>query len=140
MHNNTKPSHLLHIINLFVMQLFKVKQSWFNSVRPIFLLLGQVKCIGCGRFLRPGLFVEENKRCNACVRKQKYSNSFATKAKGYQTSVNNTFVVRRVPATANQIDPTAYLQSISNEIAKSLRQSIQLHTTLRWVLTLTVTF
>jgi len=54
--------------------------------------------------------------------------------------VNNTFVTRRVPANVTDIDPATYMQSIRREISDTLRNGLELHGAIRWVVSLTVLF
>ena len=103
----------------------------------VLLFAGYIQCRHCRQYLRPGLYELDTLRCNACVRKTKF---FATRSRGFQRSVNNTFVTRRVPANVTDIDPATYLQSIRREISDTLLNGLELHGAIRWVLSLTVVF
>ena len=94
----------------------------------------------CGRFLRAGLFDTASEICNACVRKSKFANKFATRARGYERSVNNTFLTRRIFADPSAVDLSVYLQSIRHEIVEQLQQGLHLHTNLRWVFGATIVY
>ena len=86
------------------------------------------------------MFELDTLRCNACVRKNKFVSNFATRSRGFQRSVNNTFITRRVAAYTNDIDPATYLRSIRAEILETLQNVMKLHGFVRWVLSLTVVF
>ena len=101
---------------------------------------GEKKCVKCRRFLRPGLFDPSSEICHACTRKMKCVNSFATRARGYERSVNNTFLTRRTIAKGNTADPSVYLQSIRQEVIEMLQQGLELHTNLRWVFGATIVY
>ena len=83
-----------------------------------------MKCALCKRFLRPGLFDAYSLICNACTRKQQIAKSTMTRARGYERSVNNTFVTRRIVAGSHAVDAAVHLRSISREIADTLREGL----------------
>ena len=88
---------------------------------------GVRKCRGCKRHLRPGLFNLGSTRCHACVRKSQCMRRW----RRYTSSVNNTFLERRMLAGEDAIDASVYLQSMRSEIRQTLEEGIELHTSFR---------
>src|SRR6267154_1614031 len=94
------------------------------------------KCRDCKRHLRAGLFNLNSDRCFACIRKR----NVVRKYKSFKSSVNNTFLVRHIPASEDAIDPLQHLQSVDGEIRETLRRGVEIHTSCRWVLSSNVVF
>src|SRR6202142_1074258 len=108
-----------------------------SSSNIYFFIVGDKKCSLCRRFLRPGLFDPSSEICHACARKTKQANKFATRARGYERSVNNTFLTQ-IFGDPGAIDPSLYLQSIRPEIVEMLQQGLDMHTNLRWTFGATI--
>src|SRR6267154_230983 len=94
------------------------------------------KCRRCKRHLRLGLFNLGSDRCFACVRKD----GVLRKYKSFRTSVNNTFLVRHIPASGEAVDPLAHLHSVDGEVRETLERGIDVHTSCRWVLSASTIF
>ena len=68
------------------------------------------------------------------------ASSTMTRARGYDHSVNHTFVTRRIVAPSDAIDASVYLRSISGDIGDTLREGLRLHASIRWTLRIVVVF
>src|SRR5207248_5690327 len=101
-------------------------------------VLDTIRCAYCTRILRSGLFESGSSYCNTCVRKRGVINSLPRGM--YKTSVNNTFITRRILADSGAVDPLPYFQSLTPEIRRSLVDGIALHSTFRWTLETVVIF
>src|SRR6267154_2721818 len=99
-------------------------------------VLGARKCRSCKRHLRLGLFNLGSDRCFACVRKDRVLRKYKT----FKTSVNNTFLVRHIPASGEAVDQLAHLHSADGEVRETLKRGIDVHTSCRWVLSVSTIF
>src|SRR6267154_6188004 len=114
----------------------------FATPRPVsrspvhFMFVDVLKCRDCKRHLRAGLFNLNSDRCFACIRKR----NVVRKYKSFKSSVNNTFLVRHIPAGEDAIDPLQHLQSVDDEIRETLRRGVEVHSSCRWVLSASTVF
>jgi hypothetical protein len=56
------------------------------------------------------------------------------------TSVNNSFIVHEIPGNENNLDPLAFLQATSSDVQTILRDGLNVHSNVRWYLSLEITF
>src|SRR6267154_661000 len=126
---------VVNVNNFMSLILFATPRSVSRS--PVhFMFVDVRKCRDCKRHLRAGLFNLNSDRCFACIRKR----NVVRKYKSFKSSVNNTFLVRHIPAGEDAIDPLQHLHSVDGEIRETLRRGVEIHTSCRWVLSSNVVF
>src|SRR6266516_5913218 len=99
-----------------------------------------IYCRHCKRDMEPHLFKHGPDKCNACRNKEGKANAFFPRSQQSQRSVNNTFISHEILANSHAVDPILYYRSVAGEIASTLRQGLDIHTSIRWILRSTITF
>src|SRR6267154_2597180 len=104
---------VVNVNNSISLILFATPRSVSRS--PLhFMFVDVRKCRDCKRHLRAGLFNLNSDRCFACIRKR----NVVRKYKSFKSSVNNTFLIRHIPASEDAIDPLLHLQSSTAKYAR----------------------
>ena len=101
----------------------------------------QKKCYMCHRRLQDGLFEDNVSVCNACIRKKEKIGGMRQRGGGrLHSSVNNSFIVQDIPADIILVDPHAFLISNAGEIGAILRAGQEIHSNIRWYISLEIRF